>query len=39
MAIGAVGSASTEVDEVRFVLFDDRSLQAFEDALNRNRPR
>jgi O-acetyl-ADP-ribose deacetylase (regulator of RNase III) len=39
VAIEAVGSASTQVDEVTFVLFDDRSLEAFEDALNRNRPR
>ena len=27
VAIDAVASASTEVDEVRFVLFDDRSLR------------
>jgi O-acetyl-ADP-ribose deacetylase (regulator of RNase III) len=39
VAIEAVSSASTEVDEVRFVLFDDRSLHAFEAALNRKRPR
>ena len=30
VAIEAVASASTDVDEVRFVLFDDRSLEAFE---------
>jgi O-acetyl-ADP-ribose deacetylase len=39
VAIEAVASASTEVDEVRFVLFDERSLRAFEAALTRNRPR
>lgn len=39
VAIEAVASANTGVDEVRFVLFDDRSMQAFEAALTRNRPR
>jgi O-acetyl-ADP-ribose deacetylase (regulator of RNase III) len=39
VAIEATASASTEVEEVRFVLFDDRSLQAFEAALNGTRPR
>lgn len=39
VAIGAIESTNTEVDEVRFVLFDDRSMQAFEAALTRNRPR
>ena len=33
IAIGAVLSAGTHVEEVRFVLFDDRSLSAFEAAL------
>ncbi|MGZ5302167.1 MAG: O-acetyl-ADP-ribose deacetylase [Actinomycetota bacterium] len=39
VAIEAVASASTGVDEVRFVLFDDRTLAAFEAALNETRPR
>jgi O-acetyl-ADP-ribose deacetylase (regulator of RNase III) len=39
VAIGAIASATTQVEEVRFVLFDDRSLRAFEAALNGNRPR
>jgi O-acetyl-ADP-ribose deacetylase (regulator of RNase III) len=39
VAIEAAMSASTEVKEVRFVLFDDRSLRAFEAALNGNRRR
>jgi O-acetyl-ADP-ribose deacetylase len=39
VAIAAVGSAGTEVDGVTFVLFDGRSLAAFEAELNRNRPR
>lgn len=34
VAIEAVASATTEVGEVRFVLFDDRSLRAFEVALD-----
>jgi O-acetyl-ADP-ribose deacetylase (regulator of RNase III) len=33
VAIGAVSGADTSVDEVRFVLFDDRSMRAFEQAL------
>jgi O-acetyl-ADP-ribose deacetylase (regulator of RNase III) len=36
VAIDAVASANTEVDEVRFVLFDDRSMHAFEAALSGN---
>ena len=39
VAIAAVGFASTEVDEVTFVLFDERSMEAFEAELKRNRPR
>jgi len=39
VAIEAVASAITAVEEVRFVLFDDRSLQAFEAALDGERPR
>jgi O-acetyl-ADP-ribose deacetylase (regulator of RNase III) len=39
VATEAVASASTEVEEVRFVLFDGQALRAFESALNRNRPR
>jgi O-acetyl-ADP-ribose deacetylase (regulator of RNase III) len=39
VAIEAVASASTEVVEVRFVLFDDRSLRVFEAALNAHRGR
>jgi O-acetyl-ADP-ribose deacetylase (regulator of RNase III) len=39
VAIEAVASANTDVDEVRFVLFDDRSMQAFEAALNGTRRR
>jgi O-acetyl-ADP-ribose deacetylase (regulator of RNase III) len=39
VAIAAVASASTEVREVTFVLFDDYSLAAFEAELNRNRSR
>ncbi|MGH2595982.1 MAG: macro domain-containing protein [Actinomycetota bacterium] len=33
VAIGAVGSATTAVEEVRFVLFDERALAAFRAAL------
>jgi len=33
VAIGAVRDAETDVEEVRFVLFDDRALRAFEQAL------
>ena len=33
VAIGAVREASTSVEEVRFVLFDDRALDAFRRAL------
>jgi O-acetyl-ADP-ribose deacetylase (regulator of RNase III) len=33
VAIGAVADADTKVKEVRFVLFDDRSHAAFEQAL------
>ena len=33
VAVGAVGGATTSVREVRFVLFDARSLAAFESAL------
>jgi O-acetyl-ADP-ribose deacetylase len=39
VAIAAVGSAGTEVDEVTFVLFDGRTMEAFEAELKRNRPR
>jgi len=39
VAIEAVASASTAVVEVRFVLFDDRSLRAFEAALSEHRGR
>ena len=39
VAITAIGSAGTEVDEVTFVLFDGRSMEAFEAELKRNRPR
>ena len=39
VAAEAVASASTQVEEVRFVLFDGEALQAFEAALKRNRPR
>jgi len=33
VAVGAVAGASTSVDEVRFVLFDDGAYEAFERAL------
>ena len=33
VALGAVAGAATDVDEVRFVLFDDRTLEVFRDAL------
>ncbi len=33
VAVGAVADAGTRVQEVRFVLFDDRALEAFERAL------
>jgi O-acetyl-ADP-ribose deacetylase (regulator of RNase III) len=33
VAVKAVAQASTDVEEVRFVLFDDRALKAFESAL------
>ena len=33
VAIGAIGSATTAVEEVRFVLFDERALSAFRAAL------
>ena len=33
VALGAVARATTEVDEVRFVLFDDQTLGVFRDAL------
>jgi len=33
VAIKAVGNANTRVREVRFVLFDDEALRAFERAL------
>ena len=33
VAIGAIGSATTAVEEVRFVLFDERALAAFRAAL------
>ncbi len=39
VAIEAVGSAITDVAEVTFVLFDDRTFEAFEAEYNRNRPR
>jgi O-acetyl-ADP-ribose deacetylase len=39
VAVDAVASASTDVTEVTFVLFDDRSLDAFEAELKRNRSR
>jgi O-acetyl-ADP-ribose deacetylase (regulator of RNase III) len=35
VAIGAVRDAETSVEEVRFVLFDERALRAFERALTR----
>jgi O-acetyl-ADP-ribose deacetylase len=33
VAVGAVRGADTRVEEVRFVLFDDRALEAFQQAL------
>jgi O-acetyl-ADP-ribose deacetylase (regulator of RNase III) len=39
VAIEAIASANTAVVEVRFVLFDDRSLRAFEAALSEHRGR
>jgi O-acetyl-ADP-ribose deacetylase (regulator of RNase III) len=36
VAIESVQSADTEVDEVRFVLFDQASHEAFEGALSRS---
>ena len=36
VAIAAVSSGTTEVGEVRFVLFDDRSFHAFDTALSGN---
>jgi len=39
VAVEAVTAADTDVEEVRFVLYDERSLRAFETALNGTRPR
>lgn len=39
VAIEAVASACTDVEEIRFVLFDDPSLRAFEAALSGSRGR
>jgi O-acetyl-ADP-ribose deacetylase (regulator of RNase III) len=38
IAIGSVAAARSEVDEVRFVLFDDDALGAFRDALGDRGP-
>jgi O-acetyl-ADP-ribose deacetylase len=35
VAVSSVRDAATEVSEIRFVLFDDRALKAFRDALDR----
>jgi O-acetyl-ADP-ribose deacetylase (regulator of RNase III) len=35
VAIGAVRQADTKVEEIRFVLFDERSHQAFQEALDK----
>jgi O-acetyl-ADP-ribose deacetylase (regulator of RNase III) len=36
VAIGAVRNATTDVEEVRFVLFDERALEVFGSALDRS---